>query len=82
MVTNPDRDALKGMLQTMEHMLNTLDAASVAARQLIDAQRAGKPLSPKTLDHYAREFEALKEKRVVFRDVIARWWTLADERPQ
>jgi hypothetical protein len=33
------------MLQSLEHMLNTLDAVNIAADQLLAAQRSNKPLS-------------------------------------
>ena len=49
-VTTPDTGALKGRLQPLESMLNSLDGFSAAATQLIDAEKSGKPLSAKTLD--------------------------------
>lgn len=78
-MSTPDRDALKGMPQSMEHMLNTLDAASVAATQLIAAQKSGKPLSDRTLAHYTQQFQTLSEQRARFREVIAQWWTMLEE---
>jgi hypothetical protein len=54
-MTSPDHDALKGMLQSLEHMLNTLDAVNVAANQLIAAQKSGKPLSERTLHAAVRK---------------------------
>lgn len=58
-----ESDALKGMLQGLEHTLSALDAASAAATQLITAQRSGKPLSPATLTHYEQQFAALRRVR-------------------
>jgi hypothetical protein len=78
-MSRQDPDALKGILQSLEHMLNTLDVVSSAATQLINAQRSGTPLSPKMLDHYSRQFERRTEQRTMFRDVIARWWTMLEE---
>jgi hypothetical protein len=77
-----DADAVKAILQSLEHTLSALDAASVAATQLIAAQRSGKPLSPATLTHYDQQFAALTTQREHMRTVIARWWTLLEERPQ
>jgi hypothetical protein len=56
LMTSIDADALKGMLQSLEHTLSALDGASAVAAQLIDAQRTGKPLSPKTLAAYEEQF--------------------------
>jgi hypothetical protein len=74
-----ETDALKGILQSLEHTLNTLDAASVAATQLIMAQRSRTPLSPATLTHDEQQFAALTTQREHMRTVIARWWTLLED---
>jgi hypothetical protein len=49
-MANDEDDTIKGMLQALEHTLEALDRASAAATQLIEAQKSGKPLSPKTLE--------------------------------
>ena len=77
-----EADALKGMLQSLEHTLSALDAPSAAATQLITAQRSGKPLSPSTLTHYEQQFAALTTQREHMRTVIGRWWALLEARPQ
>jgi hypothetical protein len=76
-----DEETIKGMLQALEHTLEALDRASAAATQLIEAQKSGKPLSPKTLDYYTEQFATLTKQREHMRTVIARWWTLIEERP-
>lgn len=56
-MASPGVDAIKGLLQGLEHTLGALDAASAAATQLITAQRNGKPLAPSVLQHYEQQFE-------------------------
>ena len=75
-----EADAVKGILQSLEHTLSALDAASAAATRLIEAQRSGKPLSPKTPEHYTEQFAALTKQRDNMRSVIAKWWTLLEEK--
>lgn len=81
-VTSPERDAIKGMLQALEHTVDAKAAVSVAAGQLLAAQQSGKPLSPPTLAHYKDQFRVFADQREQMRQMIARWWTLLEETPQ
>jgi chromosome segregation ATPase len=76
-----EADTIKGMLQGLEHTLSALDAASAAATQLIEAQRSGKPALTEDARPLHRQFAALTKQREHMRTVIARWWTLLEERP-
>ena len=78
----PDVNAIKTMLVVLEPTLTTLDKASAAATQLINAQTSGKPLSPATLQHYRQEFANLTEHREKMRKLIAKWWTLVEDGPK
>jgi len=62
-----ERDALKGMLQSLEHVLDTVDRVSDAAGQLVSAQKSGKRLAPATLQHYETQLEALSQERTGLR---------------
>ena len=75
-----ERDAVAGMLHALERTLGTLDAASASATQLIAAHRSGKPLAASVLQHYEQQFEALTKQREHMRTLIAKWWTLMEER--
>jgi hypothetical protein len=40
-----EEDAIKGMLQALEHVLDSVDRVRVAALQFVNAQKTGQPLS-------------------------------------
>ena len=61
-------------------MLDVVDRASILAGQLVNAQRTGKPLSLPTLNYYEEQLVTLESQRAHMRTVIARWWTLLEER--
>lgn len=42
-----EEDTIKGMLQALEHMLDTVDRTSIFAGQLVNAQKTEKPFSPR-----------------------------------
>jgi hypothetical protein len=73
-------DTIKGMLQTLEHVLDSVDRANAAAVVLLNAQKTGKPLSAGILTHYERQLQELAREREQMREVIARWWTLFEDR--
>ena len=75
-----DVDVIKHMLQALEHMLDTVDRTSILAGQLVRAQQAGKPLAPPTPKHYEEQLLDPDGQREQMRSVIARWWTLIEER--
>lgn len=75
-----DQDVIKHMLQAIEHLLEGVDRTSTLARQLVQAQQAGKPLAPTTLKYYQDQLTELDNQREQMRGVIARWWTLVEER--
>jgi hypothetical protein len=73
-----EADALKGMLQVIEHLVDDSAKVGTAALQMVNAQKAGKPLAPATLAHYEQELEALTKQREHMRTLIAQWWTLLE----
>ena len=75
-----DREVIGGMLQSMEHLLDGVGRVSVFAAQLVNAQKTGKPLSSQTLAHYEQQLSELDRQRAHMKGVIARWWTLIEER--
>lgn len=75
----PDVGAIKTMLVVLEHTLTTLDKASAAATQLIQAQTSAKPLPPGALQHYRQEFAELRRHRARMQQLIAKWWTLVED---
>lgn len=77
---NADRDVIGGMLQAMEHVLEGVDSVSIAAGQLINAQKGGKPLSLTTLAHYEDQLAELDRQRAHLRGVIATWWSMLEGR--
>jgi hypothetical protein len=81
MTSDPDpRDAaLKGMLQSLEHVLDTVDRVSDFAGQLVAAERAGKPLAPSTLTYYETQLASLSHDRARMRELVSTWWTLLEE---
>lgn len=75
-----DRDVIGGLLQALEHMSDGVDRVSVLARQLVNAQKTGKPLSPQTLEYYEQQLAELDRQRAHMKDVIARAWTMVEGR--
>lgn len=76
-----DEDVVKHMLQVIEHLVDTSDRVSVAARQLLEAQKpGGKALAPATLAHYEQQLQELARLRDQMREVVGRWWTQIEER--
>jgi hypothetical protein len=75
-----EQDTIKGMLQALEHMLDTVDRTSGVAGHLLNTQKAGTALAPSVIAHYEQQLEALGRQRGEMRDVIARWWTLVEDR--
>jgi hypothetical protein len=62
-MASDEADTVKGLLQGLEHALEALDRASAAATQLIEAQKTGKPLGPKTLEYYTDSGMSLSTAR-------------------
>lgn len=54
-----EQDTIKGMLQALEHMLDTVDRTSTLAGQLVNSQKTRKPLSPPTPKHYEQQLAEL-----------------------
>ena len=65
----PDFDAIESMLVVLENTLAALDNVSAAARQLVNAETSGKPLSAAALEHYEQDFRNLAQHRERLRDI-------------
>jgi hypothetical protein len=74
-----EQDTIKGMLQVIEHLLDTVTRTSTLAGQLMNAEKAGSPLAPATLAYYEQQLADLDRQREQLRGLIARWWTLLEE---
>lgn len=71
--------ALKGLLQAVEHLLDTSDGLRLIAKQLLNAEPSGKPLSPQTLKHYDEQLELQSQHGARMRELVSQWWTMIED---
>lgn len=76
----PDVDAIKGLLQSLEHALDASDRVSGLCRHLLNAQRDGTKIVPSAVERYEQQLSELTTQRDRMREIVAKWWTLMEER--
>ncbi len=79
MASDDDIETIKAMLHALENMLTQTDRLSALAGQLVESQKANRPLSPPTLNYYTEQLEILGQQRAHMRMVLDRWWALVEE---
>ena len=79
-MASPDDDMIKGFLMALESTMDACDRVSTVAGQLLASQRDNKPLAPSVLNYYTEQLEIFGQQRAHMRTVIAKWWTLMEER--
>lgn len=75
-----EQDTSKGMLQALEHVLETVDRTSSFASHLLNAQKAGTVLAPSIITYYEEQQDHAGRQREQMREFIARWWTLMGDK--
>ena len=79
-MASPETDTIKGLLQSLEHSLDATDRVSGLCRHLLNAQRDGTKIVPSALQRYEEQLTGLTTQRERMREIVAKWWTLLEER--
>ncbi len=79
-MASPEIDAIKGLLQSLEHSLDATDRVSGLCRHLLNAQRDGTAIVPSALQRYEEQLSELTSQRERMREIVAKWWALMEER--
>jgi hypothetical protein len=75
----PEDDTIAGLLQSLEHTLETVTRLTTVAEQLIAGQRGGPPLSSHVLQEYSRQLITVRRDSDRLRDALGRWWAQIGE---
>jgi len=79
-MASPDNDSIKGLLQALEHSLDSSDRVAGLCRHLLNAQRDGTRIVPTALAGYEQQLAELATSRERMREIVANFWTLMEER--